>query len=88
MKFGDAGLRDGSYKAWHKNGKKLANGKYTQGVQQGCWETWHGNGQEASKGTYADGKKVKTWLYWTPAGVKRKEKLGGQATGGECMITC
>ena len=37
--------------------------------------------------TYADDKQVVTWLYWTPDGTKRKEKLGGQPTHGECLIT-
>lgn len=85
--YGDNGLRDGTFKAWHRNGELWAKGKFKKGVKQGCWETWHGNGQKASKGTYADGKEVLTWLFWTPAGTKRKEKRGGKATDGQCMIT-
>jgi len=30
---------------------------------------------------------VETWLYWTPDGTRRKEKLGGEATHGACLLT-
>jgi hypothetical protein len=47
----------------------------------------HENGQKASKGTYADDEQVVTWLHWTPDGTRSKDKLGGEATHGECLIT-
>lgn len=81
------GIPEGVMKSWHINGQLAAKGNYVGGRMNGCWETWHDNGQVASKGTYADGKPVLTWLYWTADGHKRKEKLGGEATHGECLIT-
>ena len=49
--------------------------------------TWHENGQKASKGTYSQGKKVLTWLQWSKSGQKGKNKYGGEATNGRCLIT-
>ena len=82
-----SGVPEGTFKAWHINGQLAAQGKYVGGKRNGCWETWHDNGQVESKGTYADGTPVLTWLYWTADGVKRKEKLGGDATHGQCLVT-
>ncbi len=87
ISYADSGLRDGTFKAWHRNGKQSVAGKYIKGVQQGCWESWHPNGQKRSKGTYADGQRVLTWLSWSPTGTKGKDKLGGTATHGKCLIT-
>ena len=67
--------------------QKAAAGKHINGKRNGCWETWHDNGQVASKGTYSNDKAVLSWLYWTPTGEKRKDKLGGEALHGECLVT-
>jgi antitoxin component YwqK of YwqJK toxin-antitoxin module len=81
------GVPDGTFKSWHLNGQLAMQGKYVGGKPNGCWETWHDNGQVASKGTYANGTPVLTWLYWTADGAKRKDKLGGEATNGQCLVT-
>ncbi len=82
----DKGALNGRYKAWWRNGHIRAKGKFVANKRNGCWETWHKNGQKASKGTYADDRKVLTWLYWTSSGRKRKEKLGGEAKHGRCLL--
>lgn len=81
------GLPHGAHKSWSKNGEVYAKGEYFSGKRGGCWETWHSNGKKATKGTYADGKKVLVWLNWTKTGKKSKQKLGGEATNGKCLIT-
>lgn len=81
------GLPDGKVTAWWPNGKKRLQGQYVNGKKNGCWGSWHDNGQIAEKGTYADDKRVLTWLRWTASGEKRKEKLGGAATHGRCLLT-
>jgi antitoxin component YwqK of YwqJK toxin-antitoxin module len=80
------GLLDGKYKGWHQSGKVSAEGSYRGGKRAGCWETSFDSGEHESKGDYNDGNKVKTWLFWDRQGHKRKEKYGGQATEGGCMI--
>ena len=81
------GAPDGELKAWHQNGQLAMKGTYVGGKKNGCWETWHDNGQMASKGTYADDKQVLTWLRWTADGTRSKDKLGGEASHGQCLIT-
>lgn len=81
------GVPHGGYKSWHINGEVAAKGDFIAGKKNGCWETWHENGQQATKGTYSDDRQVHTWLHWTPDGQRRKEKLGGDALHGECLLT-
>lgn len=85
MRFQDGAL-NGSYKAWWRNGKLRAKGSFVANKRNGCWETWHQNGQKASKGTYSDDQKVLSWVYWTASGAKRKDKLGGEALHGRCLL--
>lgn len=85
-KFVD-GLAEGLFESWHITGEKAARGTLNRGEKNGCWETWHDNGKHESKGTWSEGKQVKTWLYWTRDGERRKEKLGGEALHGECLLT-
>ena len=77
----------GKLKAWWYNGEKRAEGEFIGGRKNGCWETWHDNGQKESKGTYSDDQQVETWLHWSPSGEKSKQKLGGNARNGGCLIT-
>lgn len=81
------GLAVGTMKAWWYNGEKRMEGDFIAGRKNGCWETWHDNGQKASKGTYSDDAQVSTWLAWTASGAKSKQKLGGNAAHGSCLIT-
>jgi antitoxin component YwqK of YwqJK toxin-antitoxin module len=74
-------------KAWWYNGEKRMEGDFVGGKKNGCWETWHENGQKESKGTYSDDQQVSTWLAWTSSGAKSKQKLGGNAAHGSCLIT-
>ena len=81
------GAAEGKYEAWHLNGEVQAKGQYVGGKKNGCWETWFDNKQQESKGTYSDDAKVLTWLYWTATGDRRKDKVGGEAAHGQCLIT-
>lgn len=83
----NGGLPLGGFKAWWDNGEVREKGDFVGGKRNGCWVSFYPSGQNASKGTYADGERVLTWLTWSEAGVKKKEKLGGSATHGECLIT-
>jgi hypothetical protein len=81
------GRGQGTFKAWWYNGEKRAQGDFLAGQKNGCWELWHDNGQKAMKGTYSDDQQVETWLSWTASGQKSKQKLGGTAAHGACLIT-
>jgi hypothetical protein len=80
------GVLDGKFKAWHAGGQMAAVGDYQGGKRAGCWETYFDDGVHESKGAYNNGTKVKSWLYWDRQGGKRREKYGGEATQGACLL--
>ena len=55
-------------------------------MRNGCWETYHSDGKKASKGTWSDDVRDLKWVYWSETGDKRKEKLGGEAKHGKCIV--
>jgi antitoxin component YwqK of YwqJK toxin-antitoxin module len=46
------GLRDGTWKAWHANGKLASEGAYQFDRQNGGWRSWHDNRAVFAEGTF------------------------------------
>jgi hypothetical protein len=80
------GLKDGWFKFWHDSGQLAAEGEYIEDAEAGCWVQYYADGGPRSKGAYAEGEKVGKWFYWDDQGNRRKEKYGGEATQGACLI--
>lgn len=53
---------------WHKNGKKMMEGEWVNGVPHGPSLSWHENCQMKEQGTYRHGKRVGEWRTWDEEG--------------------
>jgi peroxiredoxin len=69
------GLRDGTWKAWHANGKLASEGAYQFDRQNGGWRYWHDNGAVFAEGTFDYGVKHGWWITRTSAGMAEKSGL-------------
>lgn len=76
-------IRHGKWTTYHKNGKKMATGSYSQGQTNGDYSSWHPNGQLAVQGQYREGKEVGKWTWWHPNGQKQVqgEYVAGSKNG-------
>ncbi len=52
------GVAQGSFTAWHPNGKLWVQGQFINGQQAGKWKQWDGNGNEVAEGDYRSGRLV------------------------------
>lgn len=59
----EAGLLDGPFEAFSKEGRILARGNYLEGKKDGNWEEyWPQNGYIRSRGSYSRGKETGIWI--------------------------
>lgn len=75
------GVREGPYRAWHKDGAKSVVGQYVGGQRDGQWAEWYENGQRKNEMTYQAGKPDGRFTEWddrgdvTSKGVYEKGRL-------------
>lgn len=80
------GKRHGLSVSWHRNGKKVEQGRFEEGVQVGVWRNWYDNGQLVAETTLKDGKAEGKNVNWHRNGKKKLEshykngKLNGVKT--------
>ncbi|MBI1944161.1 MAG: hypothetical protein HYS27_00625 [Deltaproteobacteria bacterium] len=58
------GVREGPYRAWHKDGTKSVVGQYLAGQRDGAWAEWHANGQRKNEMSYQGGKPNGRFTEW------------------------
>lgn len=60
-----AGILDGPFEAFSREGRLMAKGSYLQGEKDGKWEEyWPQNGYLRSRGSYDKGKMAGTWTFY------------------------
>lgn len=52
------GKPEGSFTAWHPNGKQWVQGQFAGGHQIGKWKQWDESGSEVAEGEYTSGRLV------------------------------
>jgi antitoxin component YwqK of YwqJK toxin-antitoxin module len=57
-------ILEGRYEAYAKDGHKVVEGTYSDGLPDGRFRYWHDNGRLADEGTYARGQEVGVWRHW------------------------
>lgn len=62
------GIREGPYRAWHKDGTKSVVGQYLAGQRDGAWAEWHANGQRKNEMSYLAGKPNGRFTEWDDNG--------------------
>lgn len=62
------GLREGSWKSWHPDGKLASEGSYRFDRQDGIWHYWHPDGMPFAEGTFDLGVKHGWWVKRNPDG--------------------
>ncbi|MFO0615598.1 MAG: toxin-antitoxin system YwqK family antitoxin [Polyangiaceae bacterium] len=77
---------NGTFKAYWPNGETREKGEFVNGKRNGCWYTYYENGKDHTKGTYADDDKVLSWFTWSEDGTRKRDKYGGKALHGECLL--
>lgn len=87
------GKRSGSFRAWHGNGKKKAEGQYKipttgkskawAGSKHGVWTHWYKDGKVQEKATYHYGDVAGKKSSWYPNGklAFEESRAPGQSTG-------
>lgn len=63
-----ASVREGPYRAWHKDGAKSVVGQYVDGKRDGQWAEWHANGQRKNEMSYQAGKPNGRFTEWDEHG--------------------
>ena len=61
---------DGKTQIYYDNGKKEAEGMYTDGFKDGLWTTWHRNGKKDYEGYWKRGVEHGRWTFWNRNGKK------------------
>lgn len=77
------GARDGEWKEWAPDGRKLRACSYQADALHGHWEEFHDNGRVAASGDYRGGLRQGKWLESDRDGVRKKtcEYRQGQLHG-------
>jgi antitoxin component YwqK of YwqJK toxin-antitoxin module len=52
------GKPEGSFTAWHPEGKPWVQGQFSGGQKVGKWKQWDSSGNEVAEGDYASGRLV------------------------------
>jgi hypothetical protein len=52
------GKPEGSFTAWHPNGKQWVQGQFSRGNKIGKWKQWDASGNEVAEGEYSLGRLV------------------------------
>lgn len=52
------GKPEGSFTAWHPDGKLWVQGQFALGAKVGKWKQWDGEGNEVAEGEYQTGRLV------------------------------
>lgn len=52
------GKPEGSFTAWHPDGKIWVQGQFATGQKMGKWKQWDSNGSEVAEGVYASGRLI------------------------------
>jgi antitoxin component YwqK of YwqJK toxin-antitoxin module/peroxiredoxin len=75
--------QEGPWTFYYNNGKKRAEGLYTDDVQDGRWTYYYKTGAEEMEGSFAGERRVGPWRYFSPSGAPRAEGFfdAGQETG-------
>jgi antitoxin component YwqK of YwqJK toxin-antitoxin module len=75
--------KTGMWTYWHKNGKKMCEGSYTNDCHVSLWTHWNENGQKESEGFYSsDGMRIGKWNYYKTIQVNDK-KIGSKCVSYE-----
>ncbi len=64
----EAGVRQGVFQRWHKNGKPETHGYWLAGLRHHRWKTWWDNGRRRSRGRFFNGRKRGNWMWWFATG--------------------
>lgn len=62
------GVREGPYRAWHKDGTKSVVGQYSAGQRDGEWAEWFENGQRKTEISYQAGIPDGRFTEWDDRG--------------------
>jgi peroxiredoxin len=68
----EGGLRDGVWKAWHREGPLASEGAYRLDRQDGAWLYGHPSGARYAAGSFDLGVKHGWWLKQTPEGAPQE----------------
>jgi hypothetical protein len=49
---------EGSFTAWHRDGKPWVQGQFVSGQKTGKWKQWDASGNEVAEGDYSSGRLV------------------------------
>lgn len=63
----------GPYTVYYKNGKKMREGHYVDGLKDGFWTRWFANGQKNAEGVYKLGRLEGLWRMWNIDGSNMNE---------------
>lgn len=66
------GLRNGAWKEWRADGRKVRALEYRRDVLHGECEECHPNGKQASTGDYRDGKREGKWVETDASGDRKR----------------
>lgn len=58
---------NGKFETFYKNGTKLCEGTYKDGIPHGSWAFWYKDGKLAQKRSYTDGQRDGLWLFFSPS---------------------
>lgn len=61
-------LRDGVWKAWHRDGSLWSEGNFVEGKRDGFGNTYYQNGARNIEGWYKDDKRVGKWNFYDSLG--------------------
>ena len=77
------GVKDGEWRLWHANGKRLAQGHFDRGERIGEWVRWHDNGRRSTLGAYLNGERSGPWAAWHRIGKRKSlgKYVAGQPSG-------
>ncbi|MDR2868109.1 MAG: hypothetical protein LBV46_01020 [Bacteroidales bacterium] len=81
-----AGLRDGEWKSYFKDGQIQSEVVYQNGEKEGNYTVYHENGKPYIKGQYKGGNCTGTWLFHAKTGIvaNRLEAKDGVIICGQC----
>ena len=68
------GRPEGSFTAWHPDGKPWVQGQFADGQKMGKWKQWDGAGSEVAEGDYRAGRLIAGAPVAAVAGCERAAK--------------
>ncbi len=77
-----AGLRDGAFVEWHRNGKKAREGRFVHGLKDGRWTVWRESGLVEEESGWRAGVPEGRFVAYFANGKPRSE--GRHCGGAQC----